>query len=1042
MSDSDPRAAELQTEIGVLRARIRELEQVEEEHARTAAALRESEARLRQTTESLPIVLLSAEAGTNRVLLMIGAVQELFGYDRERFVADPEFGPTLIHPDDAWMVHENYVKGLASGRRFEIIYRCVHGVTGEDRWIQQTVVPILADDGSLVRQDCIILDITARKRAEEALRKSEDNYRLLAENSTDMISRHSSDASVLYASPSCAALLGYTADELRGAKGDDYVHPDDREALWTLVRRQFEKGEGYRSEHRMRKKDGEYIWVETIGRPIRDRHTGQVTEIICVTRDITEHKRAERELQFQAMLLDQIRDHITATSLDGRIIYVNETQAQKLKRPKSEIIGQNTAIFGNNSSQGATQTEILDTTLSQGCWRGEVVNRTADGSEIVVDCRTWIIRDEKGQPAALCGVATDITDRKQAETALRQSEERYRLLIENIDLGIAMIDSDYNIIMTNATIGRMAGKLVSELIGCKCFTQFRGTGQRCGECPGAMAMTSGLPAEVEASDVLEDGSTIFVRGRAFPTRGPDGTINGFIEVVEDITQRRRAEKALRESEEHLRVMATGAPIVLFSFDRNGVFLHSEGKALEALGLKPGEAVGRSVFEMYQDHPDLISHVRRALAGESFAATIEISGRSFETWYSPVFDEPGRVSRIVGISTDVTDRKRLQVQLLQSQKLQSIGTLAGGVAHDFGNLLAVIIGNLSIVLRQSSVEAKVKDMLRDVMDAAERASALTHQLLAFARGGLQKPIPTDLNRHVESVLRIVRRTAPRRIEFAVKLAPDLPHLNADPTQLEQVVMNLCLNAIEASQQPSTVEVTTSSETLDARQAGKLELAPGGYIRLCVRDHGSGMDAATIERVFEPFFSTKPTGRGMGLASTQGIVHSHKGQIHMESDLGRGTTVSVWLPVAPGEKRGEEPAPITRPGNLPRGSETILIIDDLESAAHAAQTNLSSLGYCAVSHTSLKSALTFLETNSEDIDLILLGTNTVHSTRNDPLKEIRSRCPKVPILVTGRSPADTTAARLLKRKVAGFVQKPFTLPNLATAIRTALDASSRD
>lgn len=502
----------------------------------------------------------------------------------------------------------------------------------------------------------------------------------------------------------------------------------------------------------------------------------------------------------------------------------------------------------------------------------------------------------------------------------------------------------------------------------------------------------------------------------------------------------QAVEALRKSEERLRFIAERSPIVLFAIERDGTIILCEGKPLERLSLRSQDLVGRSVREVFLDAPQIVADFERVLSGETFTSPLSYRERSFEVWYSPVRDQRGEITSVIGVANDVTDRNRLQAQLLQSQKLQSIGTLAGGVAHDFGNLLAVIIGNLSIVLRKDPVPAKVKDLLRDVMDAAERASALTRQLLAFARGGLQKPEPTNLNRHVESVLRIVRRTTPRRIELKADLAADLPRIIADPAQMEQVIMNLCLNAVEASGQSGLIELSTVCEELDADQAAVLGLPAGRYVRLQVRDHGCGMNEETVGRVFDPFFTTKPTGRGMGLAATQGIVHSHQGQIRIESVLGKGTVASVWLPVAPWESSGR-PAVAQAANAPPRGSETVLLIDQQTADLQATEAKLSSLGYCTVGRADLASALAFLGTNSDDIDLVLLDAEISHLSRVSPVRLIRKHCPDAPILLMTRSPTDAWLRRLGKQGAAGLLRKPFELAELATAVRSCLDAGKR-
>lgn len=515
-----------------------------------------------------------------------------------------------------------------------------------------------------------------------------------------------------------------------------------------------------------------------------------------------------------------------------------------------------------------------------------------------------------------------------------------------------------------------------------------------------------------------------------------------IRELEQIEQAHgQAVEALRKSEERLRFIAERSPIVLFAIERDGAISLCEGKPLERLNLRSQDLVGKSVREAFLDTPQVVADFDRALSGETFTSPLSYRERSFEVWYSPVRDQRGEITSVIGVAIDVTERNRLQAQLLQSQKLQSIGTLAGGVAHDFGNLLAVIIGNLSIILRKDSIPPKDKDLLRDIMDAAERASSLTRQLLAFARGGLQKPEPTNLNRHVESVLQIIRRTTPRRIELKADLAPDLPGIIADPAQMEQVIMNLCLNAVEASGPSGLVELSTACEELDADQAAALGLQPGRYVRLQVRDHGCGMDEEIVGRVFDPFFTTKPTGRGMGLAATQGIVHSHKGQIQIESAVGKGTTAFVWLPVAPWESSWQAVVAQVGANALPRGSETILLIGQQATDLQTAEARLSSLGYCTIGQPDLASALAFLETNSDDIDLVLLDAEISHLPRASPVKLIRKRCPDAPILLMGRSLTDASLRRLHKQGAAGLVCKPFELAELAAAVRSCLDRAGR-
>jgi PAS domain S-box-containing protein len=484
-------------------------------------------------------------------------------------------------------------------------------------------------------------------------------------------------------------------------------------------------------------------------------------------------------------------------------------------------------------------------------------------------------------------------------------------------------------------------------------------------------------------------------------------------------------------------VVTGAPIILFALDRDGVFTLSKGEALHLLGLKPDEVVGQSALEMYRGYPAIIDVVRRALSGESFATTSEIGDLIFEIRFQPILDDEGDFDGTVGVALDVTKRNRLQKQLLQSQKLESIGTLAGGIAHDYNNLLAVIIGNVSRLLRDRSLPEKARDILGDVMTAAERGSALSHQLLAYARGGMQQPVPTDLNRLIRSVLDILRRTAPPQIDFILKLSPELSYVMVDPTQIEQVVMNLCLNAIQASRSPSSVEISTRDVDLDRADADAHNVAPGHYVRAEVRDHGCGIDGQTLDRIFEPFFTTKPEGRGMGLSATLGIVESHGGRLHVDSTPGQGTSVVVWLPAAPDGET--EIPPEKQPGavRLPRGSETIVLVDDDSGVVQTLEGLLSSLGYVVISHTEAEKAMEFFKLHCEDIDLVLTDLNMPRHSGEAVFEQAHEYCPNAPVLLTSGFEDTALAESLLAQGAAGFISKPFTLATLAKTVRDALD-----
>ena len=375
-------------------------------------------------------------------------------------------------------------------------------------------------------------------------------------------------------------------------------------------------------------------------------------------------------------------------------------------------------------------------------------------------------------------------------------------------------------------------------------------------------------------------------------------------------------------------------------------------------------------------------------------------------------------------------------MLQSQKLESIGTLAGGIAHDFNNLLAVILGNASVHLRDPGLPVKLRESLADIVDAAERGSSLTHQLLAYARGGLQRFGPTDLNAVVDSVLRMLRRTVPPQIELSLELEPHLPRITADPSQMQQVVMNLVLNAIQAGAGPNEVHIATAIRELSPERAQDNEVAPGPYACLTIQDHGCGMDARTVERIFEPFFTTKPMGRGMGLAATLGIVKSHKGAIIVDSTPGAGTTFRVYFPIAPGVLPAESERAKSAPAKPPRGSETVLVIDDDPAVGRAVGQMLSSLGYCVIEHAQVERAKAFLNTNGSELDVVILDLNLPRCSAEEMFGIVQAAAPSARVLLASGQADPQVIQKLRDRGAAGFLHKPFAIYTLATAIREAL------
>ncbi|GMU24847.1 MAG: hypothetical protein AMXMBFR13_49180 [Phycisphaerae bacterium] len=673
-------------------------------------------------------------------------------------------------------------------------------------------------------------------------------------------------------------------------------------------------------------------------------------------------------------------------------------------------------------------------------------------------------------------------------SALSASEEKWRSLVTNSPDLVSTVDREGRVLYVNRFL---PGHTPEDVIGRSVFDfiapEYRQEAREAME----RVFETGEPARYEIRAQGPGQTHAWYESRMGPVRH-EGRVVALLTVSTDVTERKAAKEQLETSlallhasETRYRNLVAHVPVSIWEedFTRVGAWLdglraqgvndlqeylrtHPDAlrqaqrllrvldvndttlsmfgaRSREELIGNLGTVFREETFHVFAQELQTIWEGRCYFMGECEAVTLQ--GRPIEyllRWVAQEQDGRPDLSRVIVTIDDLTERNRLQRELLSSKRLESIRRLAGGIAHDFNNLLAVVVGQASMHQRDARLPRRVREAFADILHAAERGSSLTHQLLAYARGGLQKPVPSDLNTVIDSVMKIVRRATPPRLEFILRLDRALPMIMADPSQIEQVVMNLCLNAVQASQAAAVVEVRTQAVELDRPGADDLDISPGRYAYLQIQDRGSGMDSATLERVFEPFFTTKPTGRGMGLAATLGIVRSHHGNIRIDSTLGEGTTARVWLPLAERQPPRTASAPVRPPQvrAAPRGSETLLFIDDDAGVARTVESILTSLGYCVVVHLDPEQALAFLATNAEDVNLVLLDMHLPKLSGQEVLARIKAEFPCLPVLLESGFDLQDRLDALIQQGAAGFLQKPFSLMDLAVAVRGTLDKAA--
>jgi PAS domain S-box-containing protein len=646
------------------------------------------------------------------------------------------------------------------------------------------------------------------------------------------------------------------------------------------------------------------------------------------------------------------------------------------------------------------------------------------------------IRGADGRPQEVMVMIQDLGDLE----ILRKSEARYRQLFERSNKAILLVDPrTARILQSNPMAVRMSGHLADQLSAMSLSGLFE---------PAEWSRLEGYFAEGFGQRALEP--------RECRIRTRNGTERiamvagaryelGEQEVImldfQDVTERRRVEEALRKAEISLRTVVSHVPIVLFSIDADGIFTMSEGKGLQALGLQPGQVVGRSVFDVYEPFPHVLDMVRRALKGDEFTASVELGGITFETRYSPLRDERGRVTGVIGVAIDVSERRRLEDQLLQAQKMEAIGRLAGGVAHDFNNLLAAILGHCELLLRRLPEDHALRGCAEEIHKAGGRGALLTRQLLAFSR----RDVPTLSLLEVRAVAGemegMLRRLIGEDIELQTWFGPDSAVVRADRAQLEQVIMNLVVNARDAMPHGGRISLEVRVAELDRGYAeAHPGVNPGSYAMIAVSDDGCGMDADTIAHVFEPFYTTKEQGRGtgLGLSTVYGIVERNGGSISVQSEPEHGSSFRVYLP------RVLESVEVQRDlfdAPAPGGHETVLLVEDEDAVRDLVREALELIGYRVLTAPGGEQGLDLADVHPGPIHLLITDVVMPRMGGAELARLLSERRPDTRVLfMSGYTDDAVVRHGVLEARVA-FLQKPFTLEALARRVRETLDSPPR-
>ena len=675
-------------------------------------------------------------------------------------------------------------------------------------------------------------------------------------------------------------------------------------------------------------------------------------------------------------------------------------------------------------------------------------HRLANGTVRTVEVHSHPIVRE-GQ-TLLFSIVFDVTPRMQAEAASRESEARLRLLIEHAPAALAMFDRDMRYLAVSRRWLADYGLEGQDLLGRSHYEVFPEIGEKIKQ-----DHRRGLAGEVLRCDedrlVRANGAVQYLRWEMHPWRDGRGDIGGIVIFTEDVTRRKQAESALRESEERFRMLVDSAPEGIF-VQADGRFLFVNPALARMLGAeKPEELVGADLMDRMapEFHEAIRARIRHQRETGKLAPPMEqdylrLDGVRLpvETTAVPV-RYAGRDAYLVFVR-DVAERRRieqekqnLQTQLAQAQKMDSIGRLAGGVAHDFNNMLSVILGHAEMILETVATDQPLYSDLQEIRKAAERSADLTRQLLAFARKQTAAPKELDLNATVEGMLKMLRRLIGENVKLAWQPSPRPVPVLMDPSQLDQILANLCVNARDAVGETGTVTIATGTADFDdAYCAAHPGYVPGAYAALSVSDDGCGMDAETLARLFEPFFTTKEAGKGtgLGLATVYGIVKQNRGFLHVYSEPGKGTTLQIHLPL---QAASEKPKPQPEPAApLPRGRETILLVEDEPGILSMTRMMLEQCGYHVLTAATPGEAFRQAETFPGEIHLLMTDVVMPEMNGRELARQLLARHPRLKRLFMSGYPADVIAHHGVLEPGVNFIQKPFSTKVLAAKVREAL------
>ena len=764
---------------------------------------------------------------------------------------------------------------------------------------------------------------------------------------------------------------------------------------------------------------------------------------------MTFHKQSEERLEQSLAMTRSLINSMTngALLLDktGVILAANDAIARYLGKPVDQLV--NTKIRQSLSPED--QKKWMDR------WRrfmegGKPIHFSERYKERDYDLSFHPLFDAEGRLDQIAFFSCDVTEHKHAEESLKRSRREWMTIFQAIGHLTVIMDPEHRIVQANQAVCRILGKSEPELIGTFCFQLFHSAGSDHPPvaCPLQQMLISGNMETIEMEMEALGGNYIV---SCTPVFDEAGRLQKIIHIATDITERKRAEVKLERERGFLRQVIDAVPGFISVMNAEGRFELANKYLAKAWGTTADHLIGRTITDLYpnedealrfrEDNLDVIRSRKEKFIPEEKVAFRDNSVQWLSAHKIPLSGKDGVCDRLLIVGTDIThlkkseeEKKKLQKKLLQGQKMEAVGTLTGGIAHDFNNILMGIQGYISLLLYDLNSDHPHRVKLENIESYVRRGAELTKQLLGFARGGKYDVKPANMNDLLANSAELFGRTR-KEICISKRFEKDLWTVDVDQGQMDQVFLNLFINASQAMPGGGNLSLETDNCVFDETDVNLVGVTEGSYVKISVSDDGIGMDSKTLERVFDPFFTTKPkgAGSGLGLTSAYGIIKNHGGGIHVFSEPGKGTTFNIYLPAtesqpAVGEKQEQE---------IFTGWETIMLVDDEQINISVMKEMLEMLHYLVLPVGSGQEAVAVYMEKGKEIDLVILDMIMPGISGGRTFDILREINPNVAVILASGYSVQGEARAIINRGCQGFIQKPFQLEELSRKVREVLD-----